>query len=363
MPSFVGLVVAILLSQAAPPAATGRIVGRVTLEGANTPIVGARVQLMSTARPSGPMGMPPPTTTDQEGVFVFDRLAPGEYRLNVQKAGFASLLDSPGTRPFTIQVVAGQSAEGVSIQLQKGGVIAGKLLDPSGEPLTEARVIAMRRTLAPVAGAAPRFIPAPSQGQQQTNDLGEFRIAGLAAGEYYVAAMRSGVQLGGPATAAASNGARTVLTTTYYPGTIDAAGAQSIVVAAGAEVGNLVFTMLSAPAYRVSGFVVDEDGTPVARAMVILMSDPRTGNFAGPAGNGQTEEDGRFAFGDVPAGNYRITATIPITLANAGINGSVAGGTITTFSSGGIRGEQPSEIVVTDADVRGVRVVIRRPPQ
>ncbi len=168
--------------------------------------------------------------------------------------------------------------------------------------------------------------------------------------------------------------ARTALTTTYYPGTIDPAGAQSVAVAAGAEVGNLVFTMQAAPVFRVSGLVVDEDGAPLARSMVMLMSDPRSGNFMGPSGNTQTQEDGRFVISDVPAGSYRITATIPMTFSSSQgisggvvggtIGGGVAGGTITTFSSGGgTRIEQPSEIVVTDADVKGVRVVVRRQAQ
>ena len=309
--------------------------------------------------------MPPQATSDQEGRFAFEQLAPGEYRLDVQKTGFAPLL-SPGTRPSTIQVAAGQTVDGVRVRLQKGGVIAGKVLDPSGEPFTDARVMAMRRADGLAGRRTPRFVPAPMQGSQQTNDLGEFRVSGLASGEYYVAATRgNALALGGPVTTAASSGsARTVLTTTFYPGTTDPAAAQSIAVAAGAEVGNLVFTMQAAPAFRMSGLVVDEDGTPVARSMVMLMGDPLSGMFMGPAGNTQTQEDGRFVIGDVPSGSYRITATVPMTFSSSSVSGGLSGGTV-TFSSGGgsIGGTAPPEIVVADADVRGVRVVVRRPPQ
>ena len=97
-------------------------------------------------------------------------------------------------------------------------------------------------------------------------------------------------------------------TTTYYPGTADQAGAQVITVAAGAEVSNIVFTLQSAPAYRVSGMVVDENGAPIAHAMVMLMNDPRSGMmFIGPGGNAQTGDDGRFSIGDVTPGTYRLT--------------------------------------------------------
>jgi hypothetical protein len=364
MQALVVLLVSISLSQGAPAATTGRIAGRVTVEGANTPIAGARVLLFPTGRPSGPIGMPPQLTTDHEGRFVFDQLAPGAYRLDVQKTGFAPLL-GPGTRPSTIQVAAGQTVDGVHVQLQKGGVIAGKVLDPSGDPLTDVRIMALRRVDGPAGVAAPRLMPVPMPGSQQPNDLGEFRVSGLAPGEYYVAA-RPGGAFGGPSATSGSAGtARTALTTTFYPGTTDQAGAQSVTVAAGAEVGNIVFTMQSAPAFQVSGLVVDEDGTPVARAMVMLMGDPRSGMFMGPAGSTQTQEDGRFVIGDVPSGSYRVSATVPITVSTAGTSGGITGGTFTTFSSGTSDGKtQPlPEVVVTDADIGGLRVVVRRPPR
>jgi protocatechuate 3,4-dioxygenase beta subunit len=361
MQALVGLFVAMSLSQAAPTAITGRIAGRVTVEGANTPIADARIMLFPAGPRTGPIGMPPQAITDQDGRFVFDKLAPGEYRLDVQKTGFAPL-PGPGTRPSTIQVAAGQTVDGLSLQLQKGGVIAGKVLDASGQPLTDVRIMAMRRVDTPAGTGAPRLMPAPVQGPQQTNDLGEFRISSLAPGEYYVAAMpRGGLPLGGPAALSGSAGnARTALTTTFYPGTTDQAGAHPVAVAAGAEVGNIVFTMQSAPAFRVSGLVVDEDGKPVARAMVMLMGDARSGMFVGSAGRAQTQDDGRFVIGEIPSGSYRITATVPVIVSNGGSSG----GTFTTFSSG-ITGamERPTEIVVADADVRGVRVVGHRPPQ
>jgi len=360
MQILVGLFAAILSSQAAPAATTGRIAGRVTVDGTNTPITGARIMLIPAGRLNGPIGRPPQTTTDQEGRFAFDGLAPGEYRVDVQKTGFAPSF-SPGMRPSTIQVAAGQAVDDVRVQLQRGGVITGKVLDPSGEPFADARIMVMRRAPGPAGGAAPRFIPAPMQGQQQTNDLGDFRVSGLAPGEYFVAAMRGPSGLGGPTPASASNGsARTAFTTTFYPGTTDPAVAQPIGVEAGKELSNVIFTMQSAPAFRVSGSVVDENGAPVARAMVMLMGDPRNGMFMGPAGNAQTQEDGRFVIGDVPAGSYRVTATVPMTISSGGISGGFVGGTFTAFSSGGAGGlNQPAEIVVADTDVTGVRVVIR----
>ena len=385
MPLVAGLLLALLIDQTAAPAATGRIGGRVVAEGTNAPVAGARVTIFPMMRrqvpPMVPMALPPQLTTDQDGRFVFDGLAPGEYRIDVQKTGFASSMD-PLTRPNTYAVAAGQAVDHISIVLHKGAVISGKVLDQNGEPVTDARVMALRRITPPAAsGAPPRLIPAPMQGSQQTNDIGEYRVAGLPPGEYFVAASPRAIGFGGPGMASTTGhgGGALTNTTTYYPGTVDQAGAQAITVAAGAEVPNIVFTLQSVPAYRVSGMVVDDNGAPIAHAMVMLMNDPRNGTmFMGPGGNAQTGDDGRFSIGDVTPGTYRVNASVPM-ISGGGIAGGAAGfsttvgsGSFTSWSvsAGGATTtrtvnaapEQPQEVVVADADIKGVRVIARRPP-
>jgi protocatechuate 3,4-dioxygenase beta subunit len=388
------LVVALSLSQAAPAAeATGRVAGRITLEGANTPISGVRVILVPVGPPTRPvapmgpmrMGPPPQAISDQDGRYVFPRIRPGAYRLQVDKTGYAPLADGPQAR--TVQVVSGQSAEDTDVQMQRGAVIAGKVLDSAGEPLPDAPVMALRRVSQP--GAQQRLMPAGGMGRQ-TNDLGEFRIAGLPPGEYYVAAMPrpAAMMFGGPGVDASAappprtaRQPRTTTATTYYPGTSDQAAAQAVVVAAGAEVGNIVFTMQSVASFRVSGVVVDEQGEPVGGAMVMLMGSARAGMFMGLGTNNvRTRDNGRFDIDDVPAGSYRANATIPITFSSTGGNAVGAAASGVVVSSGGAGSwvasthfangiETPAggaidpqvEVVVTDSDVKDVRVTIRRP--
>jgi hypothetical protein len=359
----VSFFLALFINQAAA-SATGGITGRVVADGTNAPIAGARVLVFPAGRRTGPMGPPPQATTDQDGRFALSNLAPGEYSLDVQKTGFVPL-NGPMTRPRTFAVAAGQVLS-LDLHLQRGGVISGRVLDGTGEPLTEARVMAMRRMPAPTnAGGQPRLVPAPMQGPQQTNDLGEFRVAGLAPGEYVIAATRNGFPaFGGPGVPPRSSGsgAHTTMVTTFYPGTADQAGAQMVTVAAGTEAGNIVFTMQSAPAFRVSGIVVDEAGAPIENAMVMLMSDPRNGPMMGPTGNGRSDVNGRFAIDEVPAGTYRANASVMMSIrSGSGGIGAVSTG-YTSFSSGPIGGvAQSAEIIVADADVKGVRVVTRRP--
>jgi protocatechuate 3,4-dioxygenase beta subunit len=362
----VSVFLALFINQAAAPT-TGGITGRIVADGTNAPIADARVLVFPAGRPTGPMGLPPQAITDQDGRFAFGKLAPGEYRLDVQKTGFAPL-NEPMTQPRTFTVAAGQPLS-VDLRLQRGGVISGRVLDARGEPMTDANVIAMRRMPAPPNGVRqPRLLPAPMRGPQQTNDLGEFRIAGLAPGEYVIAATRHGFlpALGGPGVPpprSSASGAHTTMVTTFYPGTADQAGAQVVTVAAGTEAGNIVFTMQSAPAFRVSGIVVDESGTPIENAMVMLMSDPRSGPMMGPIGSGRSDASGRFAIEEVPTGSYRANASVMMSVSGTGSGGIGAVSTgYTSFSSGPIGGiAQSAEIIVADADVKGVRVVTRRP--
>jgi protocatechuate 3,4-dioxygenase beta subunit len=364
------LLVALTLTQAAPAAEqTGRVSGRITLEGANTPVSGARIILIPTARPTGPLGPPPQATTDQDGRFGLDRVAPGRYRLDAQKTGLAPL----DSRAPEITVAAGQSIDNVNQQMQKGAVITGRVLDPGGEPMVDARVMAFRRPPANAPTGILRMVPAPNPGAQ-TNDIGEFRLSGLPPGEYFVAAMpRPMVMFGtaGSNPARDRRAVRTALPTTYYPGSTDQMAALPIAVAAGAEIGNITFTMQSVPAFRVSGMVVDEEGKPIAGAMVMLMGDPRSGSLSGPAGNATTREDGRFEIDGVPAGRYRANASVMVSMSGSGgggivlgSGGVVGGSSFTTWSSGTASAGDiapPAEVVVADADVTDVRVVTKRP--
>ena len=311
------------------------------------------------------MGGPPPqAVTSQDGAYVFERLRPGAYTVAVEKTGYAAPIGPSNAR--RVQVAAGQSIDGVDLQLERGAVITGRVLDPAGEPLPDAHVTAMRRVAS--RGALPRLLPAPGQGQQ-TNDLGEFRIASLPPGDYYVAAMPRRMSMFGAAgttgTARASGSTRTTLTTTFYPGTPDQAAAQPIAVAAGAEVGNIVFTMQSVPGFRVSGIVVDEQGAPVADAMVRLMGDPGRGMFMGPVGGTRTQANGRFDIDEVPAGNYRVNASVMMAISSSGGGaagvGWVSGDYVSSSTVRGTALDQPTEVVVVNADVKGVRVTTRRP--
>src|SRR5262249_15679074 len=197
----------------------------------------------------------------------------------------------------TIAVVAGKTST-IELRLKKGAVLAGRVFDESGAPLADVRVMAMRRFAGRGGMQPPQLVSVPTSGMGmlQTNDIGEFRIAGLAAGEYYIAATRSINSIvgamsnasstpGTPGTPGASGTQGRRGGRTYLPGPTDQNAAQPVAIAEGDTKSGVEFRMVSVPSFRISGRVVDEQGAPVARAMVMLAADPRGGAFVGPAGN------------------------------------------------------------------------------
>src|ERR1700730_15858425 len=132
-----GLVVALSAQAAQTTESTGRVAGRVTVEGTNTAVAGVRIMLFPSGRlmrpadpprPIGPMGPPPQAVTDQDGRFVFDRIFAGTYTVDAQKIGFVPF-NQPDQR-HTVDVVAGRAVV-LDLQLQKGAVVSGRVVDPS----------------------------------------------------------------------------------------------------------------------------------------------------------------------------------------------------------------------------------------
>jgi hypothetical protein len=346
-------------SQAAQSSAT--ITGRVIDGGTQAPIVGARVILLPApvARPAGPMGGPPAqAVTGDDGMYTFSGVPEGRYRVQVQKIGFAPPTDMP-----MLQVGAGQTVAGPDLLLTKGGAISGRVLDARGEPMAEVMVTVVRKpTEGSGRGRGAFALPAGQPGQ--TNDIGEFRISGLPAGDYYVAASPAPMIPFGQSTSPGG----TTLIATYYPAASTTAGAQVITVAAGQTIGNLEFAMLSAVGYAITGVVVDETNRLVGGAMVMLMPTQPVG--PGPRGSARTGPDGTFRISGVTPGAYRLNASVPVTFSTGGGTVASSGGGAVTWSSGGIGGSSVSyssgpssilQVTVGDADVTGVTVVVRKP--
>jgi len=164
-----------------------------------------------------------------------------------------------------------------------------------------------------------------------TNDLGEFRLHSLAPGDYYLQASPRFEPLN---TRSASGGV--IIAPTFYPGTTDTAAAQPVTIGGGATLNGIDIRVLQVPAFSIKGIVVDEAGTPVNNAAVMLAFDPALGV---PIVNGpsrtRTAADGTFTIEGVASGTYRLTAAAPIVskAPAGGPNRGMVGGL--SFGSGG----------------------------
>ena len=79
--------------------------------------------------------------TDREGRYVFRGVDPGAYRVIGSKPGFARSGICPSARR---ERQPGERRADLIVALQKGGVIAGRVLDEDGQPMVDVRVMPCR---------------------------------------------------------------------------------------------------------------------------------------------------------------------------------------------------------------------------
>jgi len=330
-----------------PPGSGSRISGRVADTASGAPISGARVELMMVVDgPDGTFGRRPrQSVTDANGSFAFDGLESGQYQLKVEKAGFAAYPDVFGDAQIErLTIDANSKDPQLRIALNKGAVVAGRIVNSSGEPEADLHVSALRRTdkAGPIGFA--------QVGNATTNDLGEFRMANLHSGEYRIVAA---AQRHGPFDAIGT-GSSATLAPTFFPGTPDQNAARSVTLAPGQTVTGVEFTMIAVSAFRVSGVVVDQAGRPSPQAMVTLIPDLRSSGLFMPI-MVLAADDGTFEIGQVIPGTYHLDASAR----EGGVGATGGGGFFAAFSDDApLSG--PGTITVGSADLTGLRVVASR---
>jgi Carboxypeptidase regulatory-like domain len=333
--------------QITQPTGTAVVRGRVTRADTGQPLRRVQVRAIAPELREGRMAM-----TDEDGRYELKDLPAGRISVMASKGGFVSLQFGQ-RRPLQagqpIEIADGQVVEKIDFALPRGGVISGQVLDEFGDPVTGALVQVLRyqfingqRRLMPVAGG------------NQTDDRGDFRVFGVAPGDYYVNAT---LRNGGPFASASDD--RIGYAPTYYPGTPVSAEAQRINVGLGQEVPGIVIQLVPARTTTISGLARGGDGRPLANApiMVIQRSDDGAPNFGFVNGT-QTRADGTFTVGNVSPGNYTLqarslanpteSATVDVVAGGADITGLVLTVTRGATARGRIRFERGA----TAADLR-----------
>jgi hypothetical protein len=297
----VALIVMAMQQPQKPPQATAILRGHVIAGDTGQPLRKAQVQLTFISLPTDPSLAAEyrsrSATTDADGKYEFSGLTAGRYTLFVSKPGYVGLAWSQdrSNQGKPIEVAAGETVERVDFTLPRGGVITGRIFDEFGEPLSGVQVSAMRRQ--PNA----RQTDMMPMMTAQTNDLGEFRIYGLAPGQYYLQATWRRMGLNDP-----TSPDRTGYPPTFFPGTIDAGAAQRLTIGAGQTIGDLAMALSPIKTVRIEGIVVDSNDRPLANGSVSIIQESGTSGYTSSGGG--VRPDGTFILTNVAPGTYLLRA-------------------------------------------------------
>ena len=274
--------------------------------------------------------------SDSSGTFSFESVPPGNYVAVARRNGY---LES-GSKARAVTVQKGTAIADVVLKLTPQSVVTGKVIDEDGDPMQSVTVHLMREAYLRGRRTYNEAFSA------QTNDLGEYRIAGLAPGRYLLMADPPPV-VGRPAGL------------TYIP-TYASAPVQTT---PGQELHGADIRLRKTPTYTLKGRVVDASGAPISNASLFLRNEDspsfpaaRTMTHVGP--------DGSFSLLNIPEGSYilqgggtnsrggRLSGMAPIQVSARQVEEVV-------LPLGGV-GQVSGHVRVSegDADLRAVRVTL-----
>jgi len=287
---------------AAKPAARAAIEGIVIRDPDGQPIKKALIELIGENQAEAGDYT---AVTGPDGAFRIENIVPGRYHLFAERSG---LLDSDKQRGRSdgriLTLTAGQELKDLQIRLQAAAVIRGRVSDEDGDPLPNAEVTVLRQTF--LAG----HNHWEQVGAERTNDLGEYRVANLPAGNLYVSVnpppdFKSLIEAAGVAAHEGNSPEKPATTyqTTYYPGTPDRSQAAPIQLRAGDDF-PANFSLTPSPSLSIRGSVVNLP--PRTTASIMLQSR----DFSLAMSGAEIHKDGSFIIHDVSPGNYTILASV-----------------------------------------------------
>ena len=358
----------------ATPAGTSTLTGTVTTF-AGQPAVGARVM-------AGGEGPTRTTTTDARGRFSLSALRAGRYYVTVSKPGYVTVtygqrrVSSQGT---PVPIGDGETRD-IAVQLPRGGVITGMVLDERGEPAVNAFV----RVLRFMPGAAERR--PQEMGGDNTDDRGIYRIHSLQPGDYAICAnFRGGPQNDAQRIQMEIDGARRAMNSAPSPGMRQqmatrlaelqaqlpaqnepATGYSNVCfpgssptpstmipVGAGEEKGGIDIQLQLTQVARIEGTLVPPAGETLGSVQVGLVPAGETAAATMDRAFPDMGEQGRFVFPSVPAGHYKILArSMPMNMGPPGSSSAASAKPSRLWAN--------AEVVVAGQDVTGVVLELQK---
>jgi hypothetical protein len=158
----------------------GRIEGVVIDAASHHPVKKATVSINSFGpHPvEAPNQTPQTVTTDLSGAFAFSNLGAGQYQLTVEHQNYPQT--RMGNVRKTVQVIAGEAAPSVTVELIPGATISRRVVDEDGDPLSGCTV---QPHSAKNFNQGIRMMDMPT-----THEDGSYRIYGIPPGKYTITA-------------------------------------------------------------------------------------------------------------------------------------------------------------------------------
>jgi hypothetical protein len=282
--------------------ATATIAGRITLDNNGAP----GVQVIIKPHNDGVFsisfgGEEAPAisaTTDVEGRYRLTGVTPGSYRISAFAPAYAIEGESNPFMPGkTVSVAEGESVENLDFSLARGGVISGRVTDEKDRPAIAAPVTAYKLD----SNGDIRRQGFPNFVRWETDDRGMYRIFGLEAGKYLVAAgsssddgMANFVRTGGD------------YRRTFHPDAVDEKQARVLEIKSGEEVGAIDIKIAPpVKGYVVTGRVVESDtDNPVSGVTININAIRRTGGDRSVR-SAVSNSLGEFRVENLPTSGYR----------------------------------------------------------
>ena len=245
-------------------------------------------------------------STDENGRFALKEIEPGNYRLVAMRLGFVST-EFGSREPMGVGTILSvdpaQHSGDIVFRLTPHAVISGHVIDEQGEPMPFVQVQAMgyhynwgRRQLSSFGGAA-------------TNDLGEYRIFGLAPGHYYLnATYRPNAPFETVAGHSADKALDEDYMPVYYPRGADPTLATPIETTAGVQLAGIDFALSKSRTVHMRGRVNNNTN---GRGMITVMLAPtEQTRVLGMSRTYPTDPQGNFHIRGIVPGAYTFIASV-----------------------------------------------------
>jgi len=388
----VSLALAVMAQTPSAPG-TGTVTGHVTCSDTQRPARFAQVMLFGvpasvTAAPTPGDGSDPQqlalmavtgingtnmvqTQTEVDGSFTVNDVTPGDYYVfasvpgyeqprNLVQAAFEAGADPHKPLPGVpmVHVTADRTAQ-ADISLDRGAAISGRVLWEDGSPVTRAMVTVVavkdEKALPPQFSMVVMSSVGGGGGLTGiTDDLGRYRIAGLAPGDYFVKTMlQTRAQFSmkqGKMNFSRMIGEKPL--EVYAPAAFHRAEAKALTLTAGQDFEGEDVAINLTGLHSISGRITSAEDHHGINSGIVTVTDTQDKDFSRTT---TVDDDGNFTVSFVPPGAYRLTVsgggdTVPSSKGAKGVLSFSSGDTVRSYEEGRL------QVMVADEDVTGQNV-------